>query len=145
MTDKTITMTLKPTINRDNQLILRVLDGKGGEGPFTSLTDLAKSRAGIKAMTVEVCDFYRERTIYRVYGAVLGEDGETVTVHWQPNEAGNGQRHTFAVNGAASPSFVVGARPARADVSEPDPFVSDAAGGRTDVDHPLSENPPKGN
>ena len=138
MSNKTI--TLKATIDRNNQLGVRLIDGRG-DSEFTGLAKIAEANQGVDTITVEVCDFYANRAIYRVYGAVLAEDGQTISAHWKANEAGNGQCYTFASDRLSA--FIIGARPARAGASEPHPFDSSSSGIQPDLDLPTPTKDPK--
>ncbi len=133
MSHHTYTLELKPYINRDNMLTVRMVDSEGTEHPFKSLAALAAARAEISEvaeLVVRVPDFYHDRAVYRAYGITLERDRRTVAAHWQRSAADNGVEHRFSLTrpGHAGElgGFVIGARPTRAGMSEPVPYESSA-------------------
>ena len=80
-------LELKPYINRDNMLIMRMVDREGAEHPVQiPLRDRIEAPE-IAEIIVRVCDFYHNRAVYRAYGISLDRDRRTIAAHWQPSSA----------------------------------------------------------
>lgn len=143
MGPNTLVIRLAAQISQSNQLILKLQEGTQQVAlrPSAGISDLLLRVPSGTSVTVEVSDFFQHGTIYDVYGAVLAEDGATVSSHWEPT--GRGQRYQLVAvseEEARKVRLVIGATPRSPGAPVPTPFTSwQTPGGSA----PIDEGDPK--